>query len=144
MQSIDINRVFSALADPTRRAIIERLCDSPASVSQLAKPLTMSLAAVVQHVQSLEASGLIESRKTGRVRTCRIRPATLSAVEDSAQRTPFALGTALRPARRPAGGGGPEKRLNGQVSAPPAGKRGQVTFFLSATSHAGTFPNKKM
>ncbi len=81
MQAIDINRVFSALADPTRRAIIERLCDSPASVSQLAKPLDMSLAAVVQHVQFLEASGLIESRKTGRVRTCRIRPATLSAVE---------------------------------------------------------------
>jgi DNA-binding transcriptional ArsR family regulator len=79
--SVSIDRVFAALADPTRRAIVERLCDSPASVSELARPLDMSLAAVVQHVQQLEASGLVTSEKRGRVRTCRIEPSALSAAE---------------------------------------------------------------
>jgi DNA-binding transcriptional ArsR family regulator len=79
--SVSIDRVFAALADPTRRAIVERLCDSPASVSELARPLDMSLAAVMQHVQQLEASGLVSSKKRGRVRTCRIEPRALSAAE---------------------------------------------------------------
>jgi DNA-binding transcriptional ArsR family regulator len=80
-QQLSIDRVFSALADPSRRAIIERLCQSSASVSTLAKPLDMTLAAVVQHVQQLEASGLITTAKIGRVRTCRLRTETLQAVE---------------------------------------------------------------
>lgn len=79
--SVSIDRVFAALADPTRRAIVERLCDSPASVSELARPLDMSLAAVVQHVQQLEASGLVTSEKRGRVRTCRIEARALSTAE---------------------------------------------------------------
>lgn len=78
---LNIDRVFAALADPTRRAIVERLCDSPASVSELARPLNMSLAAVVQHVQQLEASGLVSSTKRGRVRTCRIETHALTAAE---------------------------------------------------------------
>jgi DNA-binding transcriptional ArsR family regulator len=81
MQDVNIDRVFAALADPTRRAIVERLCDRPASVSELARPLDMSLAAVVQHLQQLEASGLVTSKKHGRVRTCRIQPHALSAAE---------------------------------------------------------------
>lgn len=77
-----LDRAFQALADPTRRAIVDRLCRGPASVSELAKPLTMSLAAVVQHVQVLEASTLVRSEKQGRVRTCRIEPATFLAMQD--------------------------------------------------------------
>ena len=65
-----LDRAFHALSDPTRRQLLDRLAAGPASVSELARPLQMSLAAVVQHVQVLEASGLLESRKTGRVRTC--------------------------------------------------------------------------
>lgn len=78
-QTLDL--VFQALADPSRRAMVERLTRGPASVSELAKPFTMSLPAVVQHLQVLEASGLVRSEKVGRVRTCRIEPATLRAVE---------------------------------------------------------------
>lgn len=73
--------MFQALADPSRRAIVERLCRGPASVSELAAPFSMSLPAVVQHLQVLEASGLVQSEKTGRVRTCRIEPAALRAAE---------------------------------------------------------------
>jgi DNA-binding transcriptional ArsR family regulator len=76
-----LNAVFHALADPTRRAIVERLIESDAPVSELAKPLAMSLAAVVQHVQILEHSGIIVTHKTGRVRTCRIEPSALRAAE---------------------------------------------------------------
>ena len=76
-----LDYMFQALADPTRRAIVDRLCRGPASVSELAKPLSMSLPAVVQHIQVLEASGLVRSQKAGRVRTCRIEPAGLSAAE---------------------------------------------------------------
>jgi len=68
----DIDSSLRALAEPTRRAIVERLSRGPASVSDLAKPFDMSLAAVVQHVQVLEDSGLIRSEKVGRVRTCRL------------------------------------------------------------------------
>jgi DNA-binding transcriptional ArsR family regulator len=76
-----LDRVFHALADPTRRAIVERLSRSDASVSELAKPLEMSLAAVVQHIQVLEDSGVIRTEKRGRVRTCRIEPKALDAAE---------------------------------------------------------------
>jgi len=78
---IDINRVFYALGDNTRRAIIETLSQGPVSVSQLAKPMVISLAAVVQHLQILEESGLVRTKKVGRVRTCEIEPAALSALE---------------------------------------------------------------
>ena len=80
-QSATIDRVFQALADPSRRGMVDRLCQGPASVSELAQPLSMSLAAVVQHIQVLEASGLIRSEKIGRVRTCRIEPVALTAAE---------------------------------------------------------------
>ena len=73
--------MFQALADPTRRAIVERLSQGPASVSDLARPLPMSLPAVVQHLQLLEHSGLIRTEKTGRVRTCTIDAAALSEAE---------------------------------------------------------------
>lgn len=76
------DRVFHAVADPTRRAMVERLTRGPASVSELAEPLPMSLAAVVQHLQVLEASGLVRSEKVGRVRTCHLEPAGLRMAED--------------------------------------------------------------
>jgi DNA-binding transcriptional ArsR family regulator len=77
----DIDRVFHALGDPTRRAIVEKLSQGPMSVSRLAEPLDITLAAVVQHLQVLEETGLVRTEKTGRVRTCRIDPAGLSALE---------------------------------------------------------------
>jgi|SRR6266496_5105378 len=76
-----LDLVFRALGDRTRRALVERLVRGPASVSELAAPLTMSLAAVVQHLQVLEAAGIIRSEKVGRVRTCRIEPDVLRAGE---------------------------------------------------------------
>src|SRR4029453_5197246 len=76
-----IDRVFHALADPSRRVIVERLSRGPASVSELARPLPMSLPAVVQHLQVLQVSGLISSEKVGRVRICRIEPEALRPVE---------------------------------------------------------------
>jgi DNA-binding transcriptional ArsR family regulator len=76
-----VDRVFHALADPNRRVIIERLSRGPASVSELARPLPMSLPAVTQHLRVLESSGLVRSEKIGRVRTCRIEPAALRPVE---------------------------------------------------------------
>jgi DNA-binding transcriptional ArsR family regulator len=80
-QSAVLDRAFQALADPTRRSMVERLTLGPASVSELAQPLQMSLPAVVQHLAVLEGSGLIRSDKAGRVRTCRIEPRALQAVE---------------------------------------------------------------
>jgi len=80
-QMADLDRVFQSLADPGRRLMMERLSRGPASVSELARPLDMSLAAVLQHVQVLEASGLIRSQKVGRTRTCSINPTTLSSAE---------------------------------------------------------------
>jgi DNA-binding transcriptional ArsR family regulator len=76
-----LDRAFHALADPSRRQMLDRLARGSASVSELAEPLQMSLAAVVQHVQVLEASGLVESRKTGRVRTCSINEEGLGSAE---------------------------------------------------------------
>jgi DNA-binding transcriptional ArsR family regulator len=80
-QVTDLGRVFQALADPGRRLMLERLSEGPASVSELGRPLAMSLAAVVQHVQVLEASGLVRSQKVGRTRTCSINSATLRSAE---------------------------------------------------------------
>jgi DNA-binding transcriptional ArsR family regulator len=77
----DLDRVFHALADPGRRLMLERLSRGPASVSELGRPLTMSLAAVVQHVQVLEASGLVRTQKLGRTRTCRLDPVALRSAE---------------------------------------------------------------
>ena len=77
-----LDRVFQALADPTRRDIVERLTRGPASVSALAEPLAMSLPAVMQHLQVLEACGLVRSEKVGRVRTCQVEPPALRAAED--------------------------------------------------------------
>jgi DNA-binding transcriptional ArsR family regulator len=77
----DLDRVFQALADPGRRVMVERLSRGPASVSELGRPLDMSLAAVLQHVQVLEACGLIQSSKLGRTRTCSINPAALRSAE---------------------------------------------------------------
>jgi DNA-binding transcriptional ArsR family regulator len=77
----DLDRVFQALADPGRRLMVERLSQGPASVSELGRPLAMSLAAVLQHVQVLEASGLVRSQKIGRTRTCSIDSAALRSAE---------------------------------------------------------------
>lgn len=73
--------MYAALADGTRRRMVDRLSRGPATVSELAAPLAMSLPAVLQHLQVLEASGLIRSEKAGRVRTCRLEPAALQAAE---------------------------------------------------------------
>src|ERR1700761_3582311 len=84
-----LDLMFQALADPGRRAMVERLSRGPASVSELAKPFAMSLPAVVQHLQMLEASGLIKTRKVGRVRTCAMEPGALQRAEQwlNARRT---------------------------------------------------------
>lgn len=75
------DQVFDALGDATRRSIIDRLSRGPASVSDLAKPLDISLAAVLQHVQVLEQCGLVHSAKVGRVRTCKLRERGLTVIE---------------------------------------------------------------
>jgi len=80
-QSPALDLAFQALADPARRVMVERLVRGPASVSELARPLDMTLSAVVQHVAVLEASGLVRSQKIGRVRTCRIEPVALRQAE---------------------------------------------------------------
>ena len=76
-----LDRTFQALADPVRRGMLSRLSRGPASVSELAEPLSISLPAVLQHLKALEASGLVRSEKNGRVRTVRMEPETLSAAE---------------------------------------------------------------
>jgi DNA-binding transcriptional ArsR family regulator len=78
---IDIDRLFHALGDPTRRAILDRLSEGPLSVSRLAMPLEITVTAVAQHLQVLEESGLVHTEKVGRVRTCRIETAGFSALE---------------------------------------------------------------
>ena len=80
-QSLQINRVFQALADPTRRAVIERLCAGPAAMSELAQPFDMALPSFSQHLSMLENCGLVRSTKTGRVRTYRLAPAPLKLAE---------------------------------------------------------------
>lgn len=76
-----LDRAFQALADPTRRAIVQRLTQSPASVSELARPFAMAMPSVLQHLAMLEEAGLVVSEKVGRVRTCRLAPEGLSAAE---------------------------------------------------------------
>jgi DNA-binding transcriptional ArsR family regulator len=76
-----LDSAFAALSDPTRRTMLGRLSRGPASVSELAKPLSMSLPAVLQHLQALEASGLVRSEKAGRVRTVRLEPGVLTKAE---------------------------------------------------------------
>jgi DNA-binding transcriptional ArsR family regulator len=82
MTAPDLDLMFQALSDPTRRMMVERLSRGPASVSQLAEPLPMSLPAVVQHLQVLEASGLVRTEKVGRTRTCTIDSGALSLAEN--------------------------------------------------------------
>jgi len=77
----NLDRVFQALGDPSRRAIVAKLVVGPASVSQLAEPLPMSLPAVVQHLGVLESAGLVSTEKVGRVRTCRLEPEVLRRAE---------------------------------------------------------------
>jgi len=81
-QVLRVDPVFHALADPTRRAIVERLGEGPASVKELARPLPMSLAAVLQHVQVLERSGLVTSEKRGRTRVCELNIARLETLDE--------------------------------------------------------------
>lgn len=81
-KEIVLDRTFQALADPTRRAVVERLGRGPATVSDLARPFEMALPSFLQHLKVLEASGLITSRKTGRVRTCELSAQTLATMED--------------------------------------------------------------
>src|SRR5436305_13611791 len=81
-QSLLPDRTFQALADPTRREMVQRLTTGPWSVSELARPLPMTLAAVIQHLQVLEQGGLVRSEKVGRVRSYQLVPGCLAAVED--------------------------------------------------------------
>lgn len=76
----DVDSLLRALAEPTRRAIVERLGRSPATVGELARPFDMSLAAVMQHLRVLEAAGIVASEKTGRVRVCRLEPGGMDAL----------------------------------------------------------------
>lgn len=84
-QPVDIDRLFHALGDPTRRAILDRLAQGPVSVSQLAGPLGVTLTAVMQHLQILEECGLARTEKVGRVRTCQIGTAGFMALEQWAR-----------------------------------------------------------
>jgi DNA-binding transcriptional ArsR family regulator len=79
--SVALDRMFRALADPSRRDIVTRLARRPASISELAQGYAMSLSAVFQHLKVLEDSGLVRSEKVGRVRTCRLDPRALDAVD---------------------------------------------------------------
>ena len=81
MSDPSLDAMFQALADPSRRAMVERLSRGPASVSQLAEPLAMSLPAVVQHLQVLEASGLVATQKIGRVRSCSLHAPAMCIAE---------------------------------------------------------------
>jgi DNA-binding transcriptional ArsR family regulator len=80
-QAAQLNRVFQGLADPTRRAVLERLSRGPAAVSELAEPFGMSLPAFLQHLDVLQRCGMVKSRKTGRVRTYELTPRPLRAAE---------------------------------------------------------------
>jgi DNA-binding transcriptional ArsR family regulator len=88
-ESSGLDLMFQALADPSRRAMVDRLSRGPASVSELAQPLAMSLPAVVQHLQVLEGSGLVKTQKIGRVRSCTLDTSAMSQAEQwiNARRT---------------------------------------------------------
>lgn len=77
----ELDKTFSALADPTRRTILSRLCDGPASVGELSEPFNIALPTLLKHVRVLEKSGLVSSEKVGRVRTCRIEMSALRTSE---------------------------------------------------------------
>lgn len=81
LNQTSLDLIFHALSDPSRRAMVEQLSQGPASVSELAQPFGLSLPAILQHLQVLEASGLVTSEKVGRVRTCRIEASTLRSAE---------------------------------------------------------------
>lgn len=81
-QEDSIERTFIALSDPTRRAVVEKLCDGSATVSQLANPFDMSLPSFTQHLSVLEKAGLIVSRREGRSRVCSLNPSVLKSAED--------------------------------------------------------------
>ena len=81
-QETALDRVFRAIADPTRRAIVDRLAEGEASLTELARPFDMSLPAVHQHLSLLEESGVVVTSKEGRVRTCRLDPRVLRKAED--------------------------------------------------------------
>jgi DNA-binding transcriptional ArsR family regulator len=81
-QLSQLDQVFAALADPTRRAIVMRLCAGEASVGELAEPFEMALPSFMKHIHVLELSGLVQSEKSGRVRTCRLSPDALVGAED--------------------------------------------------------------
>jgi DNA-binding transcriptional ArsR family regulator len=81
MQAAALDRTFHALSDPTRRAMVQRLAQGPASVSELARPLSISLPAVMQHLAVLETSGIVRTEKIGRVRTCSVEPKMLGIAE---------------------------------------------------------------
>lgn len=81
-QSTQLDQLFAALADPTRRAIVMRLCAGEASVGELAEPFDMALPSFMKHIHVLELSGLVQSEKSGRVRTCRLSPDALLSAED--------------------------------------------------------------
>lgn len=82
LNQFSVDQVFHALGDPTRRRLVERLSQGPVAASELAKPLGITLAAVVQHLQILEHSGIVRTQKIGRVRTCRIEPAGLNVAAE--------------------------------------------------------------
>ncbi len=78
---INIDGLFHALGDPTRRAILDKLCEGPLSVTRLAAPLGVTVTAVMQHLQILEESGLVHTEKVGRIRTCRVDTAGFTALQ---------------------------------------------------------------
>lgn len=78
---VELDAVFSALADPTRRAIVARLAQGEASVGELASPFSIGLPTLLKHIAALERSGLVSSRKAGRVRTCALEGAALSSAD---------------------------------------------------------------
>ncbi|WP_159590611.1 ArsR/SmtB family transcription factor [Chelativorans xinjiangense] len=82
LQTVDLDRAFHALADPTRRGMVDRLTEGPASVKELAAPLPMALPSVLKHLRVLEAGGIVMSEKAGRVRTYHIEPAALAGIEE--------------------------------------------------------------
>lgn len=79
--SVSLDKSFHALSDPTRRSVIQRLISGPATVKELAEPFGMGLPSFLKHIRVLEESGLISSQKTGRTRTCEIKPNQLTAAE---------------------------------------------------------------
>lgn len=81
-QDLALDNTFRALADPTRRAVLKQLAEGPASVKDLAAPFEMALPSFMQHLRTLEQSGLVSSKKVGRTRTCAMEPAALAPVAD--------------------------------------------------------------